>query len=243
MKNLKIKIAAVFAALGILSCSFAVPVMVVGAEEANELNTSILTEEIVQDDETPVEEETSENSGVLGGENVTLEDVLNEDLTNEEKLEILLDITDILAKEAGIQDEWKEVVQNLKTAASEKKIDIMTIASIVQISLFAVYIIYKLVMRRKNAATAKKTATDVAEIKETQNKEVKGLNGLIEEESRVATDVEKELYKTTAIAEAQAETNRALRALIQGTNIKAEYKTDALNSLNKADKKLEVAKK
>ena len=233
MKMFKRKIAA--ALLGIMAF-FGVGVGV-GAP------TPASAETVVVETETTTET-TTENSPETN-ENETVEDLPTAGEETEEKGEITLD--DILefagglAEEAGVGDEWAKAVENLKNAASEKKVDIMTGVSIGQLCLLAAYVIGKLCYAgwKKHKDT---TAKDVKDMKATTGKQTKAVNELIGQAETVAENVAEASERERKLAIAGQEQNAALRCLFRGVNFNQAIKDEALRHLNNSDQYYDEAK-
>lgn len=209
-------------------------------------------------EETAVSEnvviETSENSAVEleDGEDTdekidttlgaSLDELLGEEMTNEEKLEIILDIAEVFATKAGVNDEWTEAVENLKNAASEKKVDLMVFASCGEILLLMAYIIVKAVNKAKKAK-ADTTSADLTSIKTASGQQTKAVNELIKEEANVAAGVLDNTHREKHLALAIELQNVALRSLIHGIQLKQDFREEGLKALRESDEHCDNAKK
>ena len=229
MKSLKAKIAA--AALGIMAfigVGFGISPMVSFAETTTETTTETSTETAPETDDEEVVEDlpTAEEETAEKGE-ITLDDIL--------------EFAGGLADEAGVGDEWDKVVENLKNAASEKKVDIMTGVSIGQLCLLAAYVIGKLIHAawKKHKDT---TAADVKEMKKTTGKHTKAVNDLIGQAETVASNVAEASERERKLADAGLEQNAALRCLFRGVQLRQDIKDEALRHLNNSDKCYDEAK-
>lgn len=188
--------------------------------------------------------ETTETAPETGDEEV-VEDLPTAEEETAEKGEITLD--DILefagglADEAGVGDQWAQAVENLKNAASEKKVDIMTGVSIGQLCLLAAYIIWKIgnAIYKKHKDT---TAADVKEMKKTTGKHTKAVNDLIGQAETVASNVAEASERERKLADAGLEQNAALRCLFRGVQLRQDIKDEALRHLNNSDKCYDEAK-
>lgn len=161
--------------------------------------------------------------------------------TGEITLDDILEFAGGLAEEAGVGDEWAKAVENLKNAASEKKVDIMTGVSIGQLCLLAAYVIGKLCYAgwKKHKDT---TAADVKEMKKTTGKHTKAVNDLIGQAETVASNVAEASERERKLADAGLEQNAALRCLFRGVQLRQDIKDEALRHLNNSDKCYDEAK-
>lgn len=255
-KKLKLWIVSIVAC-ALLACGFAFMPLTASAENVDD--TSEITSEIVEstDDNTTSEEipetsETPENEPILSDqEKAELEDALNgifsEDMTKDEKLKIILEIAGVFANTAGAGNEWDEMLFNLKTAASEEKVNGAIIVVIIQVVVNVGYIIAKLAYKAYSAYKKKKypdtVKKDVADIKATGTAQNKAINNVGETVTEIDSEVKHENEKINALADAGTAQNAALRTLIRGTGIDKELKHEALRDLNKSDDLYETAKK
>lgn len=247
IKNLKIKIATVFAA-ATLAFGVGFTPMLASAEEATEtpeISTEIpeISNDSEVDEETSVGSETGENTDVSDSVEESDGNMHWDELTDDEKMQIILDVAGKLAEDAGVGSKWSKVVQDLRTAASEKQVTIMTFFSVGEVVVLLGYIIGKWIGKRKKAKQEKELADDVKGIKKNNEQLTNAYNSSAEATEHVAGEVEAENEKLVAIAAAQEGSNRALRYLIQGTGIKTELKDAAYRSLNESDKQLDIVKK
>ena len=229
MKTLKVKIAA--AVLGIMAfvgVGFGVSPIVSFAEETTAETTETATETAPETDESETVEDlpTADEETAETGE-ITLDDIL--------------DFAGELADKAGVGDDWAKAVENLKNAASEKKVDIMTGVSVGQVILMAAYIIGKLCYAayQKHKDT---TAKDVKEVKATAGKQTKAVNELIGQAETVASNVAEASERERKLAIAGQEQNAALRCLFRGVNFNQAIKDEALRHLNNSDQHYDEAK-
>lgn len=190
------------------------------------------------------DEETNDgNSSEETLPDVTLDDMLGDELTQEEKLEIVLGVAGALAESAGVGSEYERIMKDLKNAATEKQVTLMTIAVIVEIALLAFNIIGKLIYKRIKSKQEKEVTDNVKKIKETGEQLTTAYNSSAEATEHVAEEVEEANTKLVTIAAAQEGTNNALRCIIQGASIKATLKDHANRSLNNSDALLDTVKK
>lgn len=196
------------------------------AEESAEI--PVISSEIETSEEVIEETESVENSS-------------NTEADKEITLEDLLDFVGELAEEEGLGDKWEEAVENMKNAASEKKVDIMVICSACNIGLLALYILVKL-CKGKISKKNDTTKSDLADIKTASNLQNKAVNDLIDEEEKIAEELKANTKKEDCIVKAVRRQNVALRCLIRGTQIKQDLKDEALRALNKSEDDLDGAK-
>ncbi len=197
-------------------------------------NTADSSVELESGKDTDEEIETT-----LGG---SLDELLGKEMTNEEKLEIILDIAEVFAIKADVNDEWTEAVENLKNAASEKKVDLMVFVSCGEILLLLAYIIVKAVNKARKAKTDT-TAIDLASIKTASGQQTKAVNALIKEEENVAAGVQDNTNREKNLASAIELQNVALRSLIHGIQLKQDFREEGLKALRESDEHCDNAKK
>ena len=157
-------------------------------------------------------------------------------------LDDILEFTGGLAEEAGVGDEWKAAMDKVKAAASEKKVDIMTVLSAVQLSAFTVYVFGKLIYGawKKHKDTS---AEDVKKTKKAVGEQTKAVNELIGHAETVASNVAEASEREKQLAIAGQEQNAALRCLFNGVQLKQSIKDEAMRHLNKSDACYDDAKK
>ena len=135
MKNLKTRVALIFATV-FTAFAFYVSPVIATAENTNE--TAQNSSEIVSVEEERNDSESVENSGE------------KTDITNKvPTLNDVLDFAEQEADKAGLGDEWREALGNIKNAVDEKKIDLMTIASFSQLLAMTAYFCYKIISNVK----------------------------------------------------------------------------------------------
>ena len=255
-KKLKIWIVSIVAC-ALLACGFAFVPLTASAETIKPTNETVgeivdSTDDSAVIDEIPETEENTQNTPTLSDkEKEKLEDALDnvfgDDMTKEEKLDVILNIAGVLSNSAGIGSDWDELLFNLKTAASEEKVNGAIIAVIIQVVVNVGYIIAKLAYKGYNAYKKKKNPDtlnkDVSDIKATENAQNKAINSVGETVTEIDTEVKHENDKINALADAGTAQNAALRTLIRGTGIDKELKHEALRDMNKSDDLYETAKK
>ena len=163
-------------------------------------------------------------------------------LTDEEKMQAILEFVGEIAEEAGVGDKWQETISQLKNAVDEKKIDLMTGLYILQLLVFAVYAVYKVVKGRIKAKLEKDMPKNVQEIKTDVGAQTTAVNGLIDEQNKVNENVEKTNCSLQTLAVAGELQNQALRMFISGTQLTTETKESAYRALRKSDKEYEKIK-
>lgn len=241
-KKLKILIVSIVAC-ALLACGFAFSPLIASAETVDQTVNEVVDEngEILDKNE-PVEETPKTEDNELKTDNI-----FTEDMTKEEKLEVILEFAGALADTAGVGSQWDQVIFNLKTAASEQKVNASVVATILMLVVFVGYIIAKLAYKGYNAYKKKKypdtVKKDVAEIKATETAQNKAINNVGETVTEIDSEVKHENEKINALADAGTAQNAALRTLIRGTGIDKELKHEALRDLNKSDDLYETAKK
>jgi hypothetical protein len=162
--------------------------------------------------------------------------------TDEEKMQAILELVGDIADEAGVGDKWEETLSQIKNAVDEKKIDLMTALYILQLAIFAVYAIYKVVKGRIKAKLEKDMPKNVQEIKTGVGAQTTAVNGLIDEQNKVNANVEKTNCSLQTLAVAGELQNQALRMFISGTQLTTETKESAYRALRKSDKEYEKIK-
>lgn len=192
-----------------------------------------------------VMEETSvEISAESVDESVSMDDgeTVCSERTDEEKMQAILELVGDICDEAGIGDTWQEKLHQLQNAVDEKKIDLMTGLYILQLLVFAVYAVYKVVKGRIKAKLEKDMPKNVQEIKTDVGAQTTAVNGLIDEQNKVNENVEKTNCSLQTLAVAGELQNQALRMFISGTQLTTETKESAYRALRKSDKEYEKIK-
>ena len=201
---------------------------------------------------TPEPEQTPDTSSPEEKPNETPNETPEENLPNEMQeitFDDILAFVGKIAEKEGFSDEWEKALHYIKTAASEKKVDVMILVGIITYISYAIACIVKVVnwvKKRKNDTTN----DDLNAIKTTGGLQTSAINSLIDEEGKVAgkvdgvsTELSDCLRREKALAEGIAKQNVAIRALIRGTNIKQDLKDEAFRALNDSDDKCDEAKK
>ena len=222
-KNFKARLATIVAAtLIIFGAGLYAPL---ASAESVETTTEIGagTSDIAKDDNSVDADEKTANKA-----DITLEDIL--------------EFTGGLAEEAGLGDEWQEAVDKLKSAASEKKVDIMTGVSALYLVALTAYIFGKLIYgawKKRNDTLA----DDVKATKKASSKHTEAVNELIGHTETVANNVAEASEREKQLAIAGQEQNAALRCFINGVQLKQSIKDEAMRHLNKSDACYDDAKK
>lgn len=157
------------------------------------------------------------------------------ELTNEEKMQAILEFVGEIAEEAGVGDKWQETIAQLKTAVDEKKIDIMTVINLLTLLCLASYGVYKVVRNRIKAKLEKNMPANVEAIKTDVGAQTNAVNGLIDEQNKVNSNIEKNNDALLTIAHAAKLQNQALREFIAGTQLTTETKESARRALRESD--------
>ena len=221
MKNLKTRVALIFATVFTAFAFYVSPVMAT-AENTNE--TAQNSSEIVSVEEERNESESVENSGE------------KTDITNKvPTLDDVLDFAEQEADKAGLGDEWREALGNIKNAVDEKKIDLMTIASFSQLLAMTAYFCYKIISNVK----LKKVAANLEVINKNEITNGKTLEKQGETLKAVAKDEGEILQKGEDISTAILHTNEALLQMVEGIKFTPERKTAAIRALNKSNAALD----
>ena len=173
------------------------------------------------------EEETSQDSE---NESVT-EPPVDDTETPEYDLDDFLEWVQGYADKAGLGNEFKEAVDAIKTAASEKQVTMQTIMSV---GVFAVIVVLIIVenVRKKNFIK------QLAEMAERLKAQTDGTNGLIDESNANGKAVAETKEKTDAITVSLKHLTKGLSVLANRTNIGAAYKEQIQEEFNAAEKSL-----
>lgn len=223
MKNLKIKLATVLAAI-VLSFGWVLSPVAVSAEETTlETSESVSVEEIIEEEKTS--EKTAENSEVLEGETNTFENFLA--------------WAEKEADRYGYGDEYRLAFEDIKNAATTKQVTISTVINAVLLLAGIVYIVYKKVIDKKNLAK-------LGEIVNQSATQAQKLNELVDATNN-NSKTEEEIKKETEDLKADMrKTQEAISGLINGfmhfaesvklkETKKDEVRRDCTNALKKID--------
>lgn len=201
--------AAIFGAIAVFFCSnkpYAVIAEEVSEEATETGENEPATGESAGGEETP-EEETN------GGKSFDLD--------------AFLAFVQTYANEVGVGDEYAKAVEAIKTAASKKQVTLSTIASVGQLILFGVYIIYS---RGKNGKLTKQ----LKEVSEKLDAQVKGTNGLIDESNANNATGAETKKEVAGIKKAMAYLLTGLTAFVDRFNIGAASKESVKREFNRA---------
>lgn len=135
------------------------------------------------------------------------------------------------ADKAGLGNEFKDAVEAIKTAASEKQVTMQTIMSV---GVFAVVVVLIIVenVRKKNFIK------QLAEMAERLKAQTDGTNGLIDESNANGKAVAETKEKTEALTVSLKHLTKGLSVLANRTNIGAAYKEQIQEEFNAAEKSL-----
>ncbi len=216
MKNWKKRLATICAAV-VVFFGVGVSTTSVSAESVDAGITASVDDKIdLKTDET----EAKENS-ITGGEETA------------EKSEEGAEIT---------QSEWEWVVDCVKNAVDEKKLEVLLAGSIGEAILIILYIAVKLIYavykKRKDTSSE-----DVKKTKKAVGEQTKAVNALIGHTESVANNVAEASAREKQLATAGLEQNEALRCLFRGIQLKESIKDEAMRHLNKSDECYDEAKK
>lgn len=197
---------------------------IVSTEIGNE--TAPETDETITDDTLGEETESGENTGeiTLDLSNLTYEDFLA--------------VVDALARETGNEDLWAATLESIKKAVDEKQLTLSVVASFVVSALLVVKIVSDWILKKKEKQHIAQAHTD----SETLKTQSKALNGIMDEEEKIASGMTESLAREKRLAAAGAEQNAALRCLVRGVQLHDTARDEALRHLNNSDKLYDKAK-
>lgn len=175
-----------------------------------------------------------DNSSVdLSSEDETSQDSANDSVTEppEYDLDDFLEWVQGYADKAGLGNEFKNAVEAIKTAASEKQVTMQTIMSV---GVFAVVVVLIIVenVRKKNFIK------QLSEMAERLKAQTEGTNGLIDESNANGKAVAETKEKTEALTVSLKHLTKGLSVLANRTNIGAAYKEQIQEEFNAAEKSL-----
>ena len=147
------------------------------------------------------------------------------------------------ADEAGIGNEYKKAVEAIKTAASRKQVTLSTVASVVQLAVFVVYLISTNV---RNGRLKKQ----LKELSEKLDAQIKGTNGLIDESNANGVTGQTTKKAVEQVRKDVRGIEKAIECLLTGFtiltdrfNIGAESKETIKREFNRAAREIEHAAK
>lgn len=135
------------------------------------------------------------------------------------------------ADKAGLGNEFKDAVEAIKTAASERQVTISTVFS-VGVLLAVIVLLIKEHLSKKNLAKL------LAEVSEQLKAQTEGTNGLIDESNANGKAVSQTKDKADRTADALGHIVKGLSTLASRTNIGAAYKEQIQEEFNAAEKSL-----
>ena len=156
--------------------------------------------------------------------------------------EAILALAGQLMDKAGFKNEWDKALYYIKTAASQKKVDVMLLVQLLFTAVFCGDRCVKIVNWNKKRKTDT-TNQDIQDIKDVNEQQTTAINSLIDETEKVSASVEDSKKREKALANALTKQNVAIRGLIRGTNIKQDLKDEAFRALNESDDLCDEAKK
>ena len=186
--------------------------------------------------------ETNTEIGVETDEIVDNEETLKEEITIDLKdisYEKFLEIVSILAEETGNGDLWEDTLASVKKAIDEKQFTIAIVLIIIACVAIVFKIILDAVFKFKEKAHILQTEKDSKTIKA----QTTALNGMIDEEEKIAKNVTESVTREKTLAAAGLEQNAALRCLVRGVQLHDTAREEALRHLNNSDEKYDQAKK
>ena len=147
------------------------------------------------------------------------------------------------ADEAGIGNEYKKAVEAIRTAASRKQVTLSTVASVVQLAVFVVYLISTNV---RNGRLKKQ----LKELSEKLDAQIKGTNGLIDESNANGVTGQTTKKAVEQVRKDVRGIEKAIECLLTGFtiltdrfNIGAESKETIKREFNRAAREIEHAAK
>lgn len=200
----------------------------VSADNNNSTETSV---------ETSVEDSATES--VENSSNDATDEIQP---TDEEKMQAILELVGDICDEAGVGDKWEETLSQIQNAVDERKIDLMTGLYILQLAVFVIYAVYKVVKGRIKAKIEKDMPANVQAIKMDVSAQTNAVNDLIDEQNKVSESMGKTNGALQTLAAAGELQNQALRMFIGGTQLTAETKESAYRALRQADEEYEKLK-
>lgn len=126
----------------------------------------------------------------------------------------LLGVFGCIAESEGYGSEWERVVEQLKTAASEKQVTLSTVAVIVLLAVFIAYLVFKAIKRKEWKKTVKQLSDDLRAVSAVANEQLKGTNALIDEANANVKVSEKTKAETETIKREEQKIEKALSLLI-----------------------------
>lgn len=180
----------VFMACVCVGFGFAFSPIVAGAEETTIETPPVTNEEITESPKVP---ETS-------NEKLTFDDILG--------------VFGGIAESEGYGSEWERIIDQLKTAASEKQVTLSTVAVVVMLAVFIAYLVFKAVKRKEWKKTFKQLSDDLRAVSSVANEQLKGTNALIDEANANVKVSEKTKAETETIKREEQKIEKALSLLI-----------------------------
>lgn len=145
------------------------------------------------------------------------------------------------ADEAGIGNEYKKAVEAIRTAASRKQVTLSTVASVVQLAVFVVYLISTNV---RNGRLKKQ----LKEVSEKLDAQIRGTNGLIDESNANGVTGQTTKKAVEQVRKDVRGIEKAIECLLTGFtiltdrfNIGAESKETIKREFNRAAREIEHA--
>lgn len=180
----------VFMACVCVGFGFAFSPIVAGAEEPTIETPPATNEEITESPKIP---ETS-----------------NDELTFDD----ILGVFGGIAESEGYGSEWERIIDQLKTAASEKQVTISTVAVVVMLAVFIAYLIFKAIKRKNWINAFTQLSEGLQAISKTANEQLKGTNALIDEANANVKVSERTKAEAETIKKEEQKIEKALSLLI-----------------------------
>ena len=248
--NLKLKIATVLTACALFAGLGIAPVAAYAEEtSAEKVETSVETPENETVEETPVEEETVENNGDTVTEDVTEGETVSpvpeeneteaEDVKEEHSFEEFLAWTEKEAERYGYGEQYKQALEAIKTAATEKQITISTLCSLGLAAAVLCYMIYKKITDAKYKKAVAKLSAILDTQQEKINELVKGTNDNSNLEGRNGAEIELTKKDVRRVKRSLAYSTEAFMHFVEGVDMKDTKKENVLRKCSAALKEID----
>lgn len=249
--NLKLKIATVLTACALFAGLGIAPIAAYAEEtsvvEAVEAETSVETTENETVEETPVEAETVENNDDTVTEDVTEEENAapvpeeneTEDVKEDHSFEEFLAWTEKEAERYGYGEQYKQALEAIKTAATEKQITISTLCSLGLAAAVLCYIIYKKITDAKYKKAVAKLSAILDTQQEKINELVKGTNDNSNLEGRNGAEIELTKKDVRRVKRSLAYSTEAFMHFVEGVDMKDTKKENVLRKCSAALKEID----
>lgn len=197
------------------------------------------------DEQSIVSVETSEETGVETDKELVDEETGEEEENGEITVDLsnltyeeFLAFVEMAAKATGNEELWEATIASINKAIDEKQLTLAVVLLIVVAVLMIVKIISDWVLKAKEKAHIK----NAEQTDKTVQMQTKALNGMIDEEEKIASGVARAEAREKKLAKAGLEQNAALRCLVRGVQLHDTARDEALRHLNNSDKQYNSAK-